>query len=49
MAGAVRESLQVMDAIQEHAMKGFSEVVLRNPATGKEKTVIIPSLKEGKE
>ena len=44
MADSVRESLQVMNALQAQAQKGFTEVVLRNPETGDERVLVIPTL-----
>ena len=41
---AVRESIQLSDILQDQVDQGFSEVVLRNPDTNQEKTIIIPSL-----
>ena len=41
---AVRESIQLSDILQDQVDQGFSEVVLRNPTTNQEKTIIIPSL-----
>ena len=45
MGNAVRESIQLSEILQEQANEGFSEIVLRNPKTSQEKTIIIPSLK----
>ena len=44
MADTVRESLQISRALQSQVKKGFTEVVVRNPETGEERVVIIPSL-----
>lgn len=44
MADTVRESLQISRALQSQATKGFTEVIVRNPETGEERVVIIPSL-----
>ncbi|MGA2742109.1 MAG: hypothetical protein ABSG65_32295 [Bryobacteraceae bacterium] len=41
---AVRESLTLSEVLQGQAAQGFNEVVVRNPKTGQEKTLIIPSL-----
>ncbi len=42
---AVLDSVQINDALQEEALEGYTEVVVRNPKTKMEKTIIIPSLK----
>ena len=44
MADSVRESLQVMNALQNQAQKGFTEVVVRNPDTNEERVLVIPTL-----
>lgn len=44
MADTVRESLQISRALQSQASHGFTEVIVRNPDTGEERVVIIPSL-----
>jgi hypothetical protein len=44
MADSVRESLQVMNALQNQAQKGFTEVVVRNPDTHEERVLVIPTL-----
>jgi hypothetical protein len=41
---AVRESLQLNDFFQTLVDKGFSEIVVRNPDTQQEKTIVISSL-----
>lgn len=43
-ADCVRESLQVNRTFQWQAKSGFTEVILRNPDTGAEKTLRIPTL-----
>lgn len=43
-AACVRECLQVNRAIQEQAKRGFTEVLCRDPETGLEKQVVIPSM-----
>jgi hypothetical protein len=43
---AVRESIQINQALHDEASEGFTEVVVRNPKTRQEKTLIIPSLKK---
>lgn len=47
MAETVRESLQVSRALQSQAEQGFSEVVVRNPQTGDERVIVIPTLHAG--
>jgi len=42
---AVRESILINQELHDQASEGFSEVVLRNPKTKQEKTLVIPSLK----
>jgi hypothetical protein len=44
MADTVRDSLQISRALQAQAKGGFTEVVVRNPETGEEKVIVIPSL-----
>jgi hypothetical protein len=43
---AVRESIQINQVLHDEASEGFTEVVVRNPKTKQEKTLIIPSLKK---
>ncbi|MBL8077827.1 MAG: hypothetical protein JNM55_07690 [Anaerolineales bacterium] len=40
----VRESLQISKALQTQAKNGYIEVIVRNPKTGEEKIIVIPSL-----
>ncbi|MCD0167280.1 hypothetical protein [Deinococcus sp. 12RED42] len=44
MAETVRESLQINRTFQALAAQGFTEVILRRPATGQERTLTIPRL-----
>ena len=44
MGTAVRESVQLSEILQDQVAEGFTEVVLRNPKTNQEKTLVIPSL-----
>jgi Arc/MetJ-type ribon-helix-helix transcriptional regulator len=44
MADAVRDSLQVSRALQAQAEQGYTEVVVRNPKTGEERVIVIPTL-----
>ena len=45
MGTAVRDSIQLSEVLQDQVADGFSEVVLRNPRTSQEKTLVIPSLR----
>jgi hypothetical protein len=42
---AVREAVELSEVLQEQVDDGFTEVVLRNPKTNQEKTLVIPSLR----
>ncbi len=44
MGTAVREAVQLSEVLQDQVNQGFTEVVLRNPRSNLEKTLIIPSL-----
>lgn len=44
MADAVRESLQTRRALQTQAEQGYTELVVRNPKTGAERVIVIPTL-----
>lgn len=44
MADCVRESLQITRALSLQARRGFTEIIVRNPATGAERVVVIPRL-----
>lgn len=44
MAETVRDSLQINRALHSQADEGFTQVVVRNPQTGEERVIIIPSL-----
>ncbi len=46
MGSAVREAIQLSEILQDQVAEGFSEIVLRNPKTSKEKSIIIPSLQK---
>ncbi len=39
LAGAVRDALRTVKALQEHRDAGFTEVVVRNPETGAERVL----------
>lgn len=41
---AVRESILINEVLQNQVAEGFTEVVVRNPKTMQEKTVVIPSI-----
>ena len=43
MADAVRESLAVNRALLSQAKQGFREVIVRDPKTGKERVMVLPS------
>lgn len=38
------ESLQVMRVLRQQVEQGYTEIILRNPKTGAERVVVIPSL-----
>lgn len=44
-ADTVRESLYLHAALRAQAEQGFTELVVRNPRTGDERVVVIPSLR----
>ena len=44
MAGAVRESLQISQALQAQAEEGFTQVVVKNPETKEERIIVLPKL-----
>jgi len=44
MAETVREALRITRALQDQAASGFKEVILRNPNTNRERTLVIPLL-----
>ena len=44
LAETIRDSLQIIQALQTQAKKGFSEVIVREPKTGDERVLVIPSL-----
>ena len=41
---AVRESIQLSDFLQGQVDKGFTEIIVRNPDTNQEKTIVVSSL-----
>ena len=45
MGTAVRDSVQISEVLQDQVADGFTEVILRNPRTNQEKTLVIPSLR----
>lgn len=45
MGAAVREAISLSEVLQAQADEGFTEVVVKNPKTHQEKTLVIPSLK----
>jgi hypothetical protein len=44
MGTAVRESIQLSEVLQDQVGAGFTEVIVRNPRSNQEKTLVIPSL-----
>lgn len=44
LGGAVRESLQISNALHSQASQGFHEIVVRNPKTDEERVIVIPAL-----
>ena len=44
MGSAVKDALQINNALQGQAEQGYTEVVVRNPKTNKERVLIIPTL-----
>jgi Arc/MetJ-type ribon-helix-helix transcriptional regulator len=44
MASAVKDSLQISNALQSQAAQGFTELIVRNPETNEERVIVIPSL-----
>jgi hypothetical protein len=40
MAATVRESLVQYEGLQQQAKEGFTEVIVRNPRTGKERVMV---------
>lgn len=44
LAETVRDSLQINRALQTQAKKGYNEIIVRDPETGNERVLIIPSL-----
>ena len=43
MADAVRDALRVRRALQQQAAQGYIECVVRNPKTGQERVLLIPT------
>ena len=43
---AVRESIQLSDFLQNLVDKGFSEIIVKNPDTNQEKTIVVSSLQK---
>ena len=44
LAETVRQALRVSRAFQTQGKQGFTEVVVRNPETGKERVLVLPEL-----
>lgn len=47
MANTVRDSLQIARALQSQAREGYTEVIVRNPQTDRERVLLIPNLQPG--
>ncbi len=45
LAEAVRDSLGTFNALQEEVEHGYTEVVVRNPETGRERVLLSPGLR----
>lgn len=45
LAEAVRDSLGTFNALQEQAEKGYTELVVRDPKSGKERVLVSPALR----
>lgn len=45
LAEAVRDSLGTFNALQEEVSHGFTEVVVRDPETGRERVLVSPGLR----
>lgn len=48
LAETVKDSLQILWAIQKGAKQGYTELILRNPKTDSEKVVLDYSIEEAK-
>ncbi len=46
LGAAVRESILVNEVLHNQMAEGFTEVLVRNPKTKQEKTIVIPSMQE---
>jgi Arc/MetJ-type ribon-helix-helix transcriptional regulator len=44
MAEAVRESLAINRALQSQAKQGFTEILVRDPATKQERVMVLPAV-----
>lgn len=44
LAEAVRDSLKLSRSLQQQTEQGFSEIIVRNPKTGKERVMVLPPL-----
>lgn len=45
LAEAVRDSLGTFHALQEEVDRGYTEIVVRDPETGKERVLLSPGLR----
>ena len=43
---AVREALQTSELLQDLVSSGYTELIVRNPTTNKEKTIVVGSLQK---
>ena len=43
---AVKESIELSDFLQDLVDNGFSEIIVKNPQTNEEKTIIVSSLQK---
>ena len=46
LGSAVRDSIDVSETLQDEVENGFTEIIVKNPKTNEEKTIVIPSLKK---
>ena len=45
LAETVRDSLTITRALQTHAKKGYSQIIVRDPVTEEERLLIIPTIR----
>jgi hypothetical protein len=46
LGSAVRESILVNEVLYNQMAQGFTEVVVRNPITKQERSIVIPSMQQ---